>query len=291
MIVNLPESCWLSNISNTNYDGTQNGMIVHTDLGNVYGGSATSLSVTEKVYSARILSGYGNTITDFDAITNFDSIAPATDRQLNVEFESAVVTAPEGSNRHGATGLNIKVYNKNNTKNIVLTYPLYVPVIATPSGGNPATAGVDYECKRGIIIPAGTYRYSSAPTIISVDTAIMILGNSVLQSNRSVTFTLDNTVTNNLLSVNTTKNLCAYTIQDDEDVSLTFTAPTNLDEGQSANATINLPAGVMAASDITVSITRKSNSTTATSGDVTFLKRGDQTEYQLRYLYHTGCRR
>lgn len=269
MIINIPESCWLTNIYNTNYDGTQNGMIVHTDLGNVYGGSATSLSTTEKVYSARILSGYGNTVTEFNGINDIDSIAPATDRQLNVEFESAAVTAPEGSDRHSATGLRIKVYNKNNTKNIVLTYPLYVPVKATPSGANPAVAGVDYECKRGILIPAGTYRYSASPTFINVDTAIMILGNSVLQSNRTVTFTLDNTVNNNLLSVNTTANLCAYTIQDDEDVSLTFTAPENLDEGQSANATISLPPGVMAAADITVAITRKSNSTTST-GDVTF---------------------
>jgi len=103
MIINIPESCWLSDIYNTNYDGTQNGMIVHTELGNVYGGSATSLSKTAKVYSARILSGYGNTVTDFDGITNIDSIAPATDRQLNVEFESAAVTAPEGSDRHSAT--------------------------------------------------------------------------------------------------------------------------------------------------------------------------------------------
>jgi gliding motility-associated-like protein len=270
MIYNIPENCWLSNIYNTAYDGTENGMIVHTELGNVYGGSATSSTVTEKVYSARILSGYGNTVTDFDSFTDFDSIAPATDRQLNVEFENAAVEAAEGSNRHVATGLNIKVYNKNNTRNIVLTYPLYVPLIATPSGGNPAVAGVDYECKRGIIIPAGTYRSSSSPTIISVDTAIMVLGNSVLQSNRTVTFTLDNTINNNLLSVNTTKNLCAYTIRDDEDVSLTMTAPTELDEGQTANATISLPSGVMAASDITVTLTRRSSSTTEVSGDVNF---------------------
>ena len=269
MIINIPESCWLNDIYNTNYDGTQNGMIVHTELGIVYGGSLTRLDKTARVYSARILSGYGNTITDFDGITNIDSIAPATDRQLNVEFESAAVTADEGSDRHAATGLRVKVYNKINSKNIVLTYPLYVPLKATPSGANPAVAGVDYECKRGILIPAGTYRYNASPTYINVDTAIMILGNSVLQSNRSVTFTLDNTVYNTLLSVNSTANLCAYTIRDDEDVSLTFTAPANLDEGQTANATISLPAGVMAASDITVTLTRKSNSTTGT-GDVTF---------------------
>jgi hypothetical protein len=267
MIVNIPENCWLPGIYNTNYDGTENGMIVHTSFGDIYGGSATSLSKTAKVYSARILSGYGNTVTDFDGISNIDSIAPATDRQLNVEFESAAVTANEGSDRHGATGLRVKVYNKANSKNIILTYPLYVPVKATPSGANPATAGVDYECKRGILIPAGTYRYT--PTFIDVDTSIMILGNSVLQSDRTVTFTLDNTVHNLLLNVNSTANLCSYTIRDDEDVSLTFSAPANLDEGQTANATISLPAGVMAAADITVTLTRKSNSTTAAS-DVTF---------------------
>ncbi|WP_298734013.1 Calx-beta domain-containing protein [uncultured Chitinophaga sp.] len=267
MIVNIPESCWLTNIYNTNYDGTPNGMIVHTSFGDIYGGSATSLSKTAKVFSARILSGYGNSYTDFDAISDIDSIAPATDRQLNVEFESPAVTADEGSDRHSATGLRLKVYNKANSKNIVLTYPLYVPLKATPSGANPAVPGVDYECKRGILIPAGTYR--NTPTLIDVDSAIMILGNSVVQSNRTVTFTLDNTVENLLLSVNSTANLCSYTIRDDEDVSLTFTAPTSLDEGQSTNATISLPAGVMAASDITITITRKSNSTTG-SGDVTF---------------------
>lgn len=269
MVNNIPESCKLSNISNSSYDGTENGMIVHTQLGPVYGGSATSSSLTEKVYSARILSGYGNTVNDFDGITDFDSIAPATDRQLTVEFQNAAASGQEGDDRHNAYNLNIRVYNRSNSRDIVLHTPLYVPLIATPSGSTPAVAGVDYECKRGILIPPGTYKNTG--TMISVDSAIMILGNTMLQNSpRTVTFTLDNSINNNLVYVNSTKNLCSYQILDDEARTLTFSIPTEIDEGQTANGTVSLPSGVLASSDITVALTRRSASTTAASGDIVF---------------------
>lgn len=268
MVVNIPENCWLSNIYNATYDGTENGMIAHLELGNVYGGSATSSTTPTKAYSARILSGYGNTVTDFDGITNIDSIPPATNRQLGVEFQSASASGLEDNIRHSAYNLNIRVFSRSSTA-IVVNSPLYVPVRATPSGGNPATAGVDYECKRGILIPAGTY--TSGGSMVAVDSSIMILGNTLLQNSpRQVTFTLDNSINNNLVYVNTTKNLCAYQILDDEARTLTFSLPTEMDEGQTANATISLPSGVVASSDITVTLTRRSSSTTNASGDITF---------------------
>jgi gliding motility-associated-like protein len=267
MVSNIPENCRLSNIYNASYDGTENGMIGHVYLGNVYGGSATSTTLTEKVYSARILSGYGNSVTDFDGINNIDSIAPATDRQLAIEFQNATASGLEDNIRHGAYNLNIRVYSRVTSRSVVLTYPLYVPVKATPSGGNPAVAGVDYECKRGIFIPAGTY--NGTGQMISVDTSIMILGNTLLQNSpRTVTFTLDNSINNNLVYVNTTKNLCAYQILDDEDRTLTLSMPTEIDEGQTANATISLPSGVVASADITVTLTRRTTSTAAGS-DIT----------------------
>lgn len=267
MVSYIPESCYLSNIYNATYDGTENGMIAHVFLGAVYGGSATSTTLNEKVYSARILSGYANTVTDLDGITDFDSIAPASNRQLAVEFQNAAASGLEGSDRHAATNLNIRVYSRVTSKSVVLTYPLYVPLTATPSGSNPAVAGADYEIKRGILIPAGTY--TGTGQIISVDTSVMILGNTLLQNSpRTVTFTLDNSINNNLLYVNTTKNLCAYQIQDDEDRTLTLTVPSEMDEGQTANATISLPSGVVASSDITVTLTRRATST-ASGTDIT----------------------
>jgi len=259
MTANIPENCILANIYNNTYDGTENGIIVHKDMGDVFGGNVNA----EKVYTARILSGYGSTMTDLDAVTGLDPLAPAVTRQLTIAFEKDTASGMEGDIRHSADNLKIKVYNGSNTQTIVVTAPLYVPVIAAPSGANPGIAGVDYECKRGIMIPPGSY--NNTGQLISVDTSVMILGNTNLQNNRTMTLTLDNGVNNNLVKVNTSKNVLTYTIKDDESKSITLNMPVEVDEGQNASATVSLPSGVLAAADITVTLTRKTTSTTSAS--------------------------
>ncbi|TWI88555.1 Calx-beta domain-containing protein [Chitinophaga japonensis] len=254
----IPENGFLANISNSSFDGTENGVIVHKYLGPVYGGNTSNV----KVFTARILSGYGNTISDLDGVTGLDSIAPPANRQLRVEFDNATAAGQEGDDRHAATNLNLRV--KGTSSTVTLTRPLYVGINVTPSGTYPAVAGADYEAKRGIVIPPGSY--STGGRLISLDTSIMILGNTVLENSpRTFTINLDNSYNNNLVTVNTSKNICEYQIQDDEDRTLTITAPVEIDEGQTANATISLPAGVLASQDITVTLARNNSSTAAAS--------------------------
>ncbi len=245
---------YLANISNENYDGTENGILVHKLLGDFNGASYNK----EKVYPVRILSGYGNNLADLDGVP-LNDIPPQATRQLTVQFEKPTAEGQEGDNRHKVTGLKLKIYNNNSDATaIITTAPLYVPLKAAPSGANPAVAGLDYEFKRGIVIPADTF--TKAGVLIDVDSAIMILGNTALQNNREVEFALDDAVNNNLVKVNTSANKCVYKILDDESRSITLTLPTEIDEGASANGTVSLPSGVNAASDITVTLTRKTTS-------------------------------
>jgi gliding motility-associated-like protein len=272
MIYNVNVDGFFGNIWNESYDGTENGIIAHKFMG-VTSGGGTASNRTLKVFTTRILSGYGNTLNDFDAVPGLDSV-PVTgeQRQLTVEFEKNAASGLEGDIRHGALNLNVKVYGTLSGKAATLCTPMYVPLKAVSSGANPAVAGADYECKRGIIIPAGVYQGGvSKATIISVDTSIIVLGNTMLQNSpREVTFTLDPSLNNNFLKVNTTANLCVYSILDDEARTITLTAPTEIDEGQTANATVSLPSGVVAAADITVNLTRGAASSVATGGDVVF---------------------
>ncbi|WP_188316068.1 Calx-beta domain-containing protein [Chitinophaga agrisoli] len=260
-MMNVPINAFLDNIYNNSYDGTENGIVVHKQLGDFNGGSFNA----ERTHVARILAGYGNNVADLDGV-QLDTIPAQATRQLTVQFEKPTAEGQEGDNRHIIQGLKLKVFNNNSLGTaITTTAPLYVPLKAAPSGANPAVAGVDYEYKRGIVIPAGVY--PKAGVLIDVDSAIMILGNTALENNREVEFALDDAVNNNLVKVNTSANKCVYKILDDEPRSITLTMPTEIDEGSSANGTVSLPAGVNAASDITVTLTRKTTST-ASAADI-----------------------
>jgi len=259
------------NVVNTGIDGRGRSMGIMRNLGMLISNAFSPDPANIKTF--RVLSGYGTSATEFDAVPGLQDSIKASDFLYNivttkytpvrVAFTSASMSGAEGNGPDGdhvANGLTLNVSGGK------LGAPTYVLLQYDPSTSfpHPAVQGVDFTLyQEAVLIPAGDY---TSPKNIPV-TNLHVIGNDALEYSRSLRLKLVNTCAS-VVTINGTSE-CDYTIVDDEPRTMQLVMDsTQVLEGNKTKARIRLPSGMTVPEPITITF---STLATSTAGDTDYI--------------------
>jgi gliding motility-associated-like protein len=259
------------NVVNTGIDGRGRSLGIMRNLGMLISNAFSPNPANIKTF--RILSGYGTSATEFDAVPGLQDSIKAVDYLYNVvtprftpvkvAFTSASMSGNEGSGADGdhiASGLTLNVSGGK------LGAPAYVLLQYDPSTSfaHPAVQGVDFTLyQEAVLIPAGDYTTAKNIPVSNLH----VIGNDALEYSRSLRLKLVNTCAS-VITVNGTSE-CDYTIVDDEPRTMQLVMDsTQVLEGSKTKARIKLPSGMTVPEPITITF---STLPTSTAGDTDYI--------------------
>lgn len=189
---------------------------------------------------------YNDNDNYFDSIIVEDPEVPTISSPVAVEFISANFAEAEGDHTHQATSIKVKV-KKGMVGNGILETDQTVGLNVT---GGTAVQNTDFSYQNAFIVPAGDY---SVEKIITIN-SISIIGNQIIQGNRTVNMKLVGDACNDLIQLGV-QQTATFTIQDDDCDKYTLSvSPNPVDAGSTATVAVALESGATIASGVSLSL-------------------------------------